>query len=121
MAHYSRNSVDHLLELLHWKRPHRLGGWFRLEDTRLLSERVHSLSRRCCWLLLQLQVECTTKLELAACLQLLRSHCNNTLDGALHILGFQSRFLCDGTVRTSCRQNTCHCCSLHGHLDGAPC
>merc|ERR1719235_927213 len=102
----TQNSIDHLLELLHWKRPDCLGGWLRLEDARLLGERIHSLARSSRWLLLQLQIECAAKLEFATCLQLLRSNGNDTLDGTPDILGLQACLLGNGTVCTCSRHHT---------------
>merc|ERR1719235_1156071 len=86
----TQNSIDHLLELLHWKRPDCLGSWLRLEDARLLGERIHSLARSSRWLLLELQIKRTAKLEFAACFQLQSGNGNDTLDGTLHILGLQA-------------------------------
>ena len=39
------NSVDHLLQALHWEGFHGLGGWLRLEDARLFREGVHTFAR----------------------------------------------------------------------------
>ena len=62
------NSVDHLLELLHWEHTHGLAGWLGLEDTWLFGEGVHPLASFGGRLLLQLRVERSAELELDRCL-----------------------------------------------------
>merc|ERR1712014_353899 len=64
-------SVDHLLELLHRQRAHRLGSRLCLENARLFRKGIDALTRGLRWLLLQLHVESAAKLELSDRFQLL--------------------------------------------------
>merc|ERR1719265_451398 len=79
-------SVDHLLELLHRKGTNSLGRRLGLEDTRLLGERVDTLTSSLSWLLLELQVEGTGQLEAATLLELASSDLDKTFHNSLHLL-----------------------------------
>merc|ERR1712048_1026069 len=84
-----RNSIDCLLQLLHWQHTNGLACWLGLEDTWLLCEWIDSLACRLCGLLLQLHVEDTTKLEASVLLQLAGSQLHIACDDCLHLLRLQ--------------------------------
>merc|ERR1712166_885546 len=63
-------SINHLLQLLHGISFDSLGSRLGFEHARLLGERVDSFASGCGSLLLELQVQATTKLELAVLLDL---------------------------------------------------
>merc|ERR1711862_694589 len=91
-------SVDHLLELLHRKGTNSLGRRLGLEDTRLLGERVDTLTSSLSWLLLELQVEGTGQLEAATLLELACSDLDKTFNNSLHLLCLEAGGLGNGAV-----------------------
>merc|ERR1712224_570498 len=98
-------SVDHLLELLHRKGTNSLGRRLGLEDTRLLSERVDTLTSSLSWLLLELQVEGTGQLEAAALLELTCSNLDKTFNNSLHLLRLEPGGLGNRAVRSRGRHD----------------
>merc|ERR1719240_2418474 len=94
MPAWQDDSVDGLLQLLHWQHTHGLAGWAS-------------------WLLLQLHVQDTTKLELAVLLELGCRELEVGADGALHLLWLQLSGLGNLGKGCSCSQ-ACSTCCLHG-------
>jgi hypothetical protein len=95
------------------------------EDARLFREGVHALARRRGWLLLQLQVQGTSKLEGARLLQLLRRNGYDAFHDGLHILLLQASRLRNATVRSRGCHHAARLHSLHrlhwshdGRIDG---
>merc|ERR1719311_1574831 len=89
MCQSSEYSVQCLLQFLHGKCPHRLGGWLGLENARLLGEWVDALLGWSGWLLLQLQVQHACELEVAVLLDLTGGNAEESVDDSLHLLVLQ--------------------------------
>merc|ERR1712227_128319 len=84
--HYKENLIHHLLQLLHWQCPHGLRRWLGLENARFFREWVHSFPGWRRWLLLELKVERSSKLECAVFLQLTRSNRNDALHDSVDLV-----------------------------------
>merc|ERR1719440_1252271 len=121
----SARSVDHLLELLHRQRAHRLGRWLCFKDTRLLRKRVDALASCLGWLLLQLHVQRASELELARFLQLRSCKGDHGLGDHLDLTRLEADLLSDDGVRASgghlaaalhrlALHGSLHCLGLHG-------
>merc|ERR1711953_826091 len=83
------SSIDCFFQFLHWEALHGLASWLGFEDAWLLGERIDTLACWFGWLLLQLHVENTGKLESTILLEFSCSQLNVTSDDGLHLLWFQ--------------------------------
>merc|ERR1719440_463768 len=106
-------SIDHLLEPLHWQRTHSLGSWLGLEDAWLLGEWVDALACCNCWLLLELQVQAATNLELAVLLELSCSQLHVACYHSLDVLWLQLSGLGNLSKCGGCCDASTGCCLLH--------
>merc|ERR1719230_288490 len=118
------HNSEHHLQLLHWQAADSLGSRLGLEDARLLGEGVHTLACCCGWLLLQLHVQATSKLEGTVLLQLgcgqVHQSCNHCPD----LLWFELGSGCNCVDDTRLAQHSrClhgfHCLHGGGHCDNS--